>query len=250
MAPVPVAVVGSFARHMNVAKRITFNPEPQQRFDMVDSDKDWQDSYGAGFVDVDGGFTGYPGRTVVPFTNKVDARLDMNYHPSCLIFAKENALVCASEVAHIRFESGEQSPLSFDIARSDGPKIVHATGENGKNLNKFPVIINNGYSFQYIISNLSYGNGGIKTMFESKFGSISPIIQVHQSLSNSSCAPHLLNFTGGTNMGNLQNLTNAYQTAYAVENNTFYFRMKATNRRPNVYADAPQGISSIFISCE
>ena len=174
----------------------------------------------------------------------------MNYNPSCFILAKENALVCASEMAHIRFDSGERSPISFDIARSDGPTIDHAPGENGKNLNKFPVIINNGYTFQYIVSNLSYSNGGIKALFEGKFGSVSPIIQV-QSLSNSSCAPHLLNFTGGTNMGSLQNLTNAYETGYAVENNsTFYFRMKATSIRPNIYAEAPQGTSSIFMSCE
>jgi hypothetical protein len=245
LTPTPITVVGGAGRFTNVAKRVTFNPEPYLRFDMKFKNN-WQDSFGAAFTDVNGDFSGYPGYTIVSMDNP-DLNKSMNYGSGCIPLMRESAFACDSEVAHIRFTGS--STFVFDIARSDGPMVDFVPGVVGKHLNKFPVLINDPKQFYYILTNLDFGGkGAMKFFFESELGSLSPIVEV-RSIVNAPCSPRRLEISGFKKVRNLQRVMSATQNAYAVENNSFYFRIKATDRTPNLYADAPQGNMLAIISC-
>jgi hypothetical protein len=245
LTPVPISVIGAAARFTNVAKRVTFNPEPYLRFDMQFRNN-WQDSFGAAFTDMNGDFSGYPGYTVVSMDNP-DLNKSMNYVAGCIPLIRESAFACNSEVAHIRFMGG--NAFVFDIARSDGPMFDFVPGAGAKHLNKFPVLINDANQFHYILSNLDFRNqGAMRIIFESRLGSLSPIIEI-QSIVNAPCSPRWLRMSGFTKVNKFQKLLSSTQSAYAVQNNRFYFRIKATNRFQNLYDDAPQGHEFATISC-
>jgi hypothetical protein len=206
----------------------------------------WQDSFGAAFTDMNGDFSGYPGYTVVSMDNP-DLNKSMNYVAGCIPMIRESAFACDSEVAHIRFTGGSQ--FVFDIARSDGPMFDFVPGAGGKHLNKFPIFINDANQFHYILSNLDFRNqGAMQIILESGLGSLSPIVEI-QSIVSAPCFPSSLSMSGFTKVQNLQSLRSTTQSAYAVENNSFYFRLKATDRFQNLYADAPQGYKIGTISC-
>eukprot|EP00978_Attheya_sp_CCMP212_P027928 scaffold94894_cov34-Attheya_sp.AAC.1 len=168
-----------------------------------------------------------------------DLTKSMNYGSGCIPLMQENAFACDSEVAHIRFTGGNN--FVFDIARSDGPKFDFVPGVSGKHLNKFPVFINDANQFHYILTNLDFrSKGAKKIIFESRLGSLSPIVEV-QSVVNAPCSPRSLSISGFRKVRNLQRLRSTTQNAYTVENNSFYFRIMATDQTPNLYADAQQG---------
>jgi hypothetical protein len=245
ITPTPITQTGGAERFVNSVKHVSFSPDPLRKFWMGGPRSvNWQDSYSAGTLDIDGDLTGIPGSIIRPDHA-------MNDDSTCTTLADEVAMVCQYELSHLRFQASVSSQTFFDVFRSDGasfesdpPPFIGA----GLHHNKFPLIMDT--RLTYRVENLDMESSGAINMIYStrSVGDVSPVIEIG-SVTNGLCDVTSLAITGKPLLADLATLEATEATGYATEAGRFYLRLAAENLRAGISPESPQGKSTFDLAC-
>jgi cell migration-inducing and hyaluronan-binding protein len=246
VTPTPITQTGGAERFVNSVKHVSFSPMPYRKFLMSgQSSLNWQDSYSAGTLDIEGDLTGIPGAIIRPDHA-------MNSYANCTTWALEQSMVCEYEISHLRFRAAISHQTFFDVFRSDGVSFDSDSppfSGPGIHHNKFPMIMDSGLSYR--LENLDMEDNAAITMFYSarSVGDVSPVVEVG-SLDNGLCPVTSLEVVGKPSVADLATLELADESAYTVEDGRFYFRLEAEDLRPGITPESPQAKSTFVIRCQ
>ena len=238
----PINITGGAGRYVNSVKHVTFSPAPYRKFHLPAGGNQWQDTYTASVLDIEGDLTGHPGMLLRPLH-------EMNDYAGCIQFPLESAQACPYEISYLRFNNTNQE--NFDIRRSDGPSINHAPTQplpNPVYLNKFSMIMDD--TLAYFIENYDFKNkhATMLRFHARRVGDISPIIAITSGL-NPRCNLDELILEDGQGVNSIAELRNAAGTAYFGAGGKFYFKLQATQTTPKITPESPQGMLGTRIYC-
>jgi cell migration-inducing and hyaluronan-binding protein len=246
ITPTPITQTGGAERFVNSVKHVTFSPDPLRKFWMGGaSSVNWQDSYSAGTLDIEGDLTGTPGAIIRPGHA-------MNNYSNCATLVAERAMVCQYEISHLRFRASNSNQTFFDVFRNDGASFESDPPPfSGAGLyhSKFPLIIDT--ELTYRVENLDMESSGSIDMIYSarSVGDVSPVIEIG-SLTNGLCGVTSLEITGKPQLADLATLETTDATGYATEAGRFYLRLEAENLRAGISPESPQGKSTFELACQ
>ncbi|NCG17413.1 MAG: hypothetical protein GWP91_00145, partial [Rhodobacterales bacterium] len=245
ITPTPITQTGGAERFVNSVKHVSFSPDPLRKFWMGGARSvNWQDSYSAGILDIDGDLTGIPGSIIRPDHA-------MNDDSTCTTLVNEGAMVCQYELSNLRFQASVSSQTFFDVFRSDGVSFESApppfTGA-GLHHNKFPLIMDT--DLTYRVENLDMDSSNAINMIYGarSVGEVSPVVEIG-SLTNGLCDVASLVVTGKPLLADLATLEATDATGYATEAGRFYLRLEAENLRAGISPESPQGKSTFELAC-
>jgi cell migration-inducing and hyaluronan-binding protein len=241
--PTPITLTGGAMRFVNSVHHVTFSPAPYRKFYLGLEDNNWQDSYAAAVLDIEGDLTGMPGSLIRPDHW-------MNTDSGCVSLANEASLVCPYELSYLRLHNlGETNGQNFDVYRTDGPSITHTSDpQNGVFLNKFSMIMD--VDFIYVLANVDFNHEEtMKLHFVAReVGDVSPVIAIASGV-NQACPLTALSLSEGVVVPDVAALRNTYETAYTIQNGMFVFKVQADLQRDNISLDAQQGVNFLEIRC-
>ena len=242
--PTPITLTGGAMRFVNSVYHVTFNPEPYRKFYMGLENQNWQDSYTAAVLDIDGDLTGMPGSLIRPDHW-------MNTDDGCVSLPNEASLVCPYELSYLRLHNlGETNGQNFDVYRNDGPAITHSSDpQNGIFLNKFSMLMDE--DLIYILTNVDFASSTrMKLNFVARdVGDVSPIVALASGI-NLACPVTDMILDEGVHVSDVGVLRNMDATAYTIQNGMLVFKIQAEQQRNNITEGAQQGVSFPEIVCQ